>query len=388
MKAIAIQQPWAQLVASGYKRLVKADSDYFAIGERVLIYASGNDPLADNDGELLPPMAKMQLENAKLLGYLTDDELPTGVILGSAEICDFNNDVQGDWKGVDEGDLRYEEYVALHDARIFYDPIKLDNVTGSRIFNVPSMKADSLPESFKLKKITRNGNILCLPCTYDFACDISDVKEYTYSLYVLYNNVYLLCNKENGELALKDIEFLRFSSPWTDEQYRVVESYLEPSTLAQNVYQAVFKIRVLDKRDLGILSQPLQMVAKAALKNGFPIVITPHHIGDYVVSNYVLEFSSMPEKPHYICFYHKEEKYVDVRFTASLLCRLTPSESNMIVSDFTSGHFPFNTTWDTRHLTMCGVIFTDNGMLYEDSTNEFFSRLKNSFISLMGKLQF
>lgn len=363
MKAIAIQQPWAQLVASGYKRIIHTSNLPFDVPERVLIYASGNDPLADNDGENLPPLVRMQLENAKLLGYLTDDELPTRVLLGSVEVVGWNDREGQSWEGVDEEGADSDSYLCLGHANIFYDPIKLENVTGSRVFDVPSMTEDRLPDSFKLNKICRQGEFLTIPCTFDFGCDVSEVKEYTCALYVLYNNKFLLCEDSAGRLSPIKTSYIDFKAPWDTFRFKVTDCYMEPSPFDPNVQQIVYKLKALGSSDFDILPQPLQVMAEAAVKYNFPVKISPRNDGRIIICSRFMGFSLASEAPDFLCFYHKDVERVEFLLTAQIDCCLTKETQDAIFKSHVDMHTPFNVLWDGRRLSVCGVAFAENGHL-------------------------
>lgn len=375
MKAIAIQQPWAQLVASGYKRIIHTSNLPFDVPERVLIYASGNDPLADNDGENLPPLVRMQLENAKLLGYLTDDELPTRVLLGSVEVVGWNDREGQPWEGVDEEGADSNEYLCLGHANIFYDPIKLENVTGSRVFDVPSMTEDRLPDSFKLNKICRNGEILSLPCTYDFGYDICELKEYTYALFVLYNNKFLLCEDTKNGLRPIKTSYIDFKSQWTTYRFKVDETILENSPFNPEVKQIIYKLKALDFADFEMLPQPLEVMAKAAVRSNFPVYISPRENGDFVLSSRIMEFSCAKEAPDFICFYHKDVDRVELQLSAQIDCLLPKEAQDSILKRHVDVHTPFNVRWDGRALSVCGIAFCEDGQLSLQVANQLFGMM-------------
>ena len=370
MKAIAIQQPWAQLVASGYKRIIHTSNLPFDVPERVLIYASGYDPLAENDGENLPPLVRMQLENAKLLGYLTDDELPTRVLLGSVEVIGWNDREGQAWEGVDEEGADSNDYLCLGHANIFYDPIKLENVTGSRVFDVPSMTEDRLPDSFKLQKICRQGNVLTIPCTYDFNFDICELREYTYALYLLYNNKFLLTEEKDGMVSPIETKYIDFKSPWTIQRFKVVDTTIEPSSFDPNVSQIVYKLHALGVPDFDILPQPQQAIAHAAASNGFRVRITPREDGEFVLSSYYLEAVSHDEAPDFICFYHKDVEQVEFLLLAQIDCYYSQETQKAILKDHVNVHTPFNVQWTGRNLSVCGMAFCDNGQLPQNIANQ------------------
>lgn len=385
MKAISIQQPWAQLVASGYKRIIHTTNLPFDVPERVLIYASGYDPLAENDGELLPPLVRMQLENAKLLGYLTDDELPTRALLGSVEVVGWNDREGQPWKGVDEDGADSQDYLCLGDAKLFYDPIKLENVNGSRVFDVISL-SDNLPPSFKLNKICRNEDVLTLPCTYDFSYDIHDVEEYTYSLYVLYNNKFLLCDEVNGTLIPKPTKYVQFKSQWTTYRFRVVDCYLEPSPFDKSVSQIVFKLRALDKSDFDNLPQPLAIMAKVAADNSYPVKLGINSDGNLRICSDHAEFSTPSAIPDYVCFFNSEDQTVELLFTSQIDCTLPQQAQEAIIKKHVNVHFPFNVQWNSRYLSMCGMVFIENNHLSEDVAKRFFNSISNAANSLAEEL--
>lgn len=372
MKAIAIQQPWAQLVASGYKRIIHTSILPFDVPERVLIYASGNDPLAENDGELLPPPVRMQLENAKLLGYLTDDELPTRVLIGSVNVVGWNDFEGQPWKGVDEDGADSQDYLCLRHARLFYDPIKLENVTESRVFNVPPITEQRLPDSFELNKICRNGELLTLPCTYDFGYDICNLKEYTYALFVLSNNKFLLC--EESEEGLKPIKtsYIDFKTQWTTYRFKVAETTLEDSPFDHEVKQIVYKLKALDLADFNILPQPLEVMAKAAVRSKFPVYISPRDNGDFVLSSRIMEFSCSDENPDFICFYHQDVGRVELLLSAQINCFLPKEQQDAILKNHVDVHTPFNVRWDGRNLSVCGIAFCEDGRLSLEVANQLF----------------
>lgn len=386
MKAISIQQPWAQLVASGYKRIIHTSNLPFDVPERVLIYASGYDPLADNDGELLPPLVRMQLENAKLLGYLTDDELPTRVLLGSVEVVGWNDREGQPWKGVDEDGADSQDYLCLGDARLFYDPIKLENITGSRVFQVPSITEDRLPESFKLKKICRNSEILSLPCTYDFGYDICELKEYNYALFVLYNNRFLLCEDTQAGLTPIKTSYIDFKSQWTTYRFKVIETTLEPSPFDPTVKQIVYRLKALDGSDFGMLPQPLEVMAKAAVRSNYPVYISPRDDNDFVLSSRIMEFSCACEAPDFICFYHKDIDRVELLLSAQIDCYLPKEEQDKIFKRHVSMHTPFNVMWDGRSLYVCGTTFCENGKLPLEVANQLFGMMTYYTCSLCNDI--
>lgn len=382
MKAIAIKQPWAQLVASGYKRIIHTSNLPFDVPERVLIYASGNDPLAENDGEMLPPLVRMQLENAKLLGYLTDDELPTRVLLGSVEVVGWNDRVGQSWKGVDEDGADSNDYLCLGDAQLFYDPIKLENVNGSRVFNVPSLSEDNLPDSFKLEKICRSDDVLSIPCTYDFAYDISNVQEYTYSLFLLYNNKFLLCDEVDNTVIPKETSYIVFNSPYSTHRFKVVKSTIEPSPFDESISQIVFTLRALDRRDYHIMPQPLQAMAEAIIRNDFPVKVYDREPGNFMLSQVDTNFPFFDAKPTYLCFYHKENQTVEVLFGSEISTPLTIPQQKDFLKKNVDMHFPFNVQWDGRFLHLCGIVYLDNGKLSEDVAFRFFKQISDAAYSL------
>lgn len=382
MKAIAIKQPWAQLVASGYKRIIHTSNLPFDVPERVLIYASGNDPLAENDGELLPPLVRMQLENAKLLGYLTDDELPTRVLLGSVNVVGWNDREGQSWKGVDEEGADSQDYLCLGDAQIFYDPIKFENVNGSRVFQVPSMTEDKLPDSFKLKKICRQGEVLSIPCTYDFAYDICELKEYTYALYLLYNNKFLLCDEKDGELAPIKTKYIDFNSPWTTHRFKVAETIIEPSAFDPTVKQIVYKLKALGISDFKMLPQPLEAIAEVAVSSNFPVKIEPRENNNFVISSRTLEFSCGSETPDFIAFYHDDVEQVEILFSAQIDCYLPKEVQDKILKQHVGMHTPFNVQWDSRMLTVCGMAFAERGKLSKYVANQLFNTMAIFSLSL------
>lgn len=386
MKAIAIQQPWAQLVASGYKRIIHTSNLPFDVPERVLIYASGYDPLAENDGENLPPLVRMQLENAKLLGYLTDDELPTRVLLGSVEVVGWNDREGQPWEGVDEEGADSNDYLCLGHANIFYDPIKLENVTGSRVFDVPSMTEDRLPDSFKLNKICRNGEILSLPCTYDFGYDICELKEYTYALYVLYNNKFLLCEDTKDGMKPLKTSYIDFKTPWPTYRFKVTETLLEDSPFDTNVKQIVFKLKALDFADFKMLPQPLEVMAKAAVRSKFPVYISPRENGDFIISSRIVEFSCAREEPDFICSYHKDADRVELLLSAQIDCFLPKEQQDNIFKQHIGMHTPFNVRWDGRSLFVCGVAFCEDGQLSLHVANQFFGMMTYYTCSLCNEI--
>lgn len=91
MRALSIRQPWAELILRGIKTIEYRSRPTRIVGERFYIYAAGKKWKGTNSGKVwsrdlsMPghALSEWMLELAKVLIL---DDLPTGVIVGSAMI--------------------------------------------------------------------------------------------------------------------------------------------------------------------------------------------------------------------------------------------------------------------------------------------------------------
>lgn len=190
MKAIAIPQPWAQLVVSGCKRFLLAKYFPFEEGETVLIYASDLDPKADEDACFLAPYDRMLLENARVFGYLTEDELPTNAFIGCVQVMHYNvgEDVSGFTcylpKHLYIGDKKGPVEIQFENPQAFEEPIPFETDHTELFFDAP-LAAANLPNPFTFRQFCCFTSKIFAPCSYQFLYDIGDLKEYVYTLNLL-----------------------------------------------------------------------------------------------------------------------------------------------------------------------------------------------------------
>lgn len=192
MKAIAIKQPWAQLVISGCKRFILSESFPFKHGETILVYASDYDAAADENGCFLAPCDRLMLENARLFGYLTEDELPTNAFIGCVKVVHYNIGESvtdftcylSDYLFI--GDKKGPVEIGVDNPLSFNKPIPYDAPNTGMFFDTP-ITAQSLPETFAYRQFSGFLSQIFVPCSYAFFYDVADLDEYIYSINLLPN---------------------------------------------------------------------------------------------------------------------------------------------------------------------------------------------------------
>lgn len=190
MKAISIPQPWAQLVISGCKRFFLSDIFPFEDGEAVLVFASDYDPLADENGCSLASFDRMLIENARIFGYLTEDELPTNSFIGCVQVSHHNKgedvSVYTCWlpQYLCIGDKKGPAEIEFENPRAFFKSIPFISDLDASFFDAP-LKPDELPESFAFRQFGSAFSKIFVPCSLKFLNDIADLEEYVYSIYLL-----------------------------------------------------------------------------------------------------------------------------------------------------------------------------------------------------------
>ena len=161
---------------------------------------------------------------------------------------------------------------------------------------------------------------------------------------------------------------------------------MEDSPFDTNVKQIVFKLKALDFADFKMLPQPLEVMAKAAVRSKFPVYISPRENGDFIISSRIVEFSCAREEPDFICSYHKDADRVELLLSAQIDCFLPKEQQDNIFKQHIGMHTPFNVRWDGRSLFVCGVAFCEDGQLSLHVANQFFGMMTYYTCSLCNEI--
>jgi hypothetical protein len=171
MKALSIQQPWAQYIAAGIKDIENRSWALKTFPQRVLIHTGKKKQFESTDD--LPMLYQLIIENAENIGIVPlIDDMPTGAIIGVVDIVDCKiGDESSVWSNFSDDPAHPIYNLKLANAKLFKEPIL--NVKGKQgIFDVPEIDEEHLPETVDVPCITRKGNELFIPL------DEEEVEEY------------------------------------------------------------------------------------------------------------------------------------------------------------------------------------------------------------------
>jgi hypothetical protein len=171
MKALSIQQPWAQYIAAGIKDIENRSWALKTFPQRVLIHTGKKKQFESTDN--LPMLYQLIIENAENIGIVPlIDDMPTGAIIGVVDIVDCNvEDDSSVWSNFSDDPAHPIYNLKLVNAKLFKEPIL--NVKGKQgIFDVPEIDEEHLPETVDVPCISRKGNELFIPL------DEEEVEEY------------------------------------------------------------------------------------------------------------------------------------------------------------------------------------------------------------------
>lgn len=160
MKTLALQQPWASLVASGIKKIENRSWTTPYRG-RVLIVASGRkvptEFILDQPVEWYCAMYTEQI-----FGNLPESpDLPVGAIIGYADLVDVTQGVTEDvWDNTDDGCYKWH----FENARLLDKPIPVAQA-GTDLYDTPEVTEDNLPPAHRvaLSYPRLEGTTLVLP---------------------------------------------------------------------------------------------------------------------------------------------------------------------------------------------------------------------------------
>jgi hypothetical protein len=171
MKALSIQQPWAQYIAAGIKDIENRSWALKTFPQRVLIHTGKKKQFECTDD--LPMLYQLIIDNAEHIGIVPlIEDMPTGAIIGVVDIVDCKvEDDSSVWSNFSDDPAHPIYNLKLANAKLFKEPIL--NVKGKQgIFDVPEIDEEHLPEIVDVPCITRNGNELFIPL------DEEEVEEY------------------------------------------------------------------------------------------------------------------------------------------------------------------------------------------------------------------
>lgn len=204
MKTLSIQQPWAQLIASGIKEV---ENRTWATKHRgkILIHASSKKVTASWYKKTFIEWAQVTANHQFFGNIPYDDELPTCAIIGYVEVVDCEEGAtDGYWDGFPE-DVKWR----LKDAYLFDEPI-LDVKGKLNLFEY-DLDENNLPPAHKveLRFPFLDGNTLVIPVSEADIDELSAADMYEFGLvegtdYI--NQIF----PEPGSDQMADIKQLRF----------------------------------------------------------------------------------------------------------------------------------------------------------------------------------
>lgn len=228
MKAISIPQPWAQLVACGFKETIDSSWKLNAFPMKVLIHASGVDPRVANG--TLPETCKLLLDNACQFGYIGDiDNLPIDAIIGCVDIVGCDEDVVTEWSDPDsEKNLPFVFYA--ENARRFKDAV-LGYKGRTGLFEVKDFDEDELPPSWSPNLLRRDGVELALPISQEYFDSVTESGDFgAISFNVLDSNFHIFCEELADGIQPLPIEYLTMFPDYYHYEYRVTDIELVEMT--------------------------------------------------------------------------------------------------------------------------------------------------------------
>lgn len=146
MKTLALQQPWASLIASGIKDIENRTWSTPYRG-KVLLVASSKKITRSFEGEN-PLEWVAAISNEQLFGNLPkNDELPLSAIVGYADLVEITQGVTDNvWDGQDPQGYKWR----FENARLFNEPI-----TGIKaklkLYDTPEFNEDNLPPAHEVE---------------------------------------------------------------------------------------------------------------------------------------------------------------------------------------------------------------------------------------------
>lgn len=171
MKAIALQQPWASLIACGISDVANLPESP-NLSEQVLLVAS-HTPVSEDLFEQIPVEYSATIGNNILMGNLPQlDSLPLNTIVGYANISGESTEITEDTPIWGTGPV----IIQFDNVHIFDKPIKLaDKITENSIFEIPETKIGTLPPSHKpaTRSLYLNGDELIVPLAAKYFNEIT-----------------------------------------------------------------------------------------------------------------------------------------------------------------------------------------------------------------------
>ena len=334
MKAISIPQPWAQLVACGFKETIDSSWELTAFPMRVLIHASGVDPRIANG--TLPDTCKLLLDNASQFGYIGDiDNLPTDAIIGCVDVVGCDKDVVTEWSDPDaKKNLPFVFYT--ENARRFKDAV-LGYKGRSGLFEVKDFDEDELPASWSPNLLRRDGVELALPISQKFFDSVTESGDFgAISFNVLDSNFHIFCEELVDGIQPLPIEYLTMFPDYYHYEYRVTDIELVEMTdeetgeplMYTDQYGAkkpytkvVYHLSPIEDELFDSFSESAKEVVRFVRSMKFPYFIIPEdgnengEVNWYAISNCnkVLEYENILLYFHYII--QEDRKMVTLTLT-------------------------------------------------------------------------
>ena len=159
MKAISIQQPWADLICSGVKDVENRSWKPTTVPMRVLITSSSTRSKLKNE-DMLPLCWLLPVENAQLMGNLFDlGSAPLSAVVGVATIADYVEQSDSVW--AQEGKGAEYKWI-IKDAQFFAEPI--EGIKGKlHFYDVPEVDENNLPPLVPHYEMKREAAHLYIP---------------------------------------------------------------------------------------------------------------------------------------------------------------------------------------------------------------------------------
>lgn len=228
MKAISIPQPWAQLIARGFKTTFESRWELTAFPSRVLIHAGAVDPRYENG--TLPDTVKLLLENAAQFGYIdTEKPLITDAILGYVDVMGCEKDAITEYTDPNSSDNPPFVFY-LENARRFREPFL--GYKGRRgLFEIDDIEDEDLEKAVHPNILNLDERILSLPISQKIVDSVRSEGDFAaISFNVLDSNVDVFCEHLSDGIQPRQIEYLYLFPDYYHEYYRVTDIELMEMT--------------------------------------------------------------------------------------------------------------------------------------------------------------
>lgn len=321
MKAISITQPWAQLVACGFKETIDSNWELTKFPMRVLIHASGIDPrVADGS---LPDACKLLLENAIQFGYISNvEDLPTDAVIGYVDILGCEKEVITEWS--DSNHENNPPFVFYTEKPRRFKEAVLGYNGRPGLFEIEDFDEDELPPSWSPNLLKRDGAELSLPISQKLFDKVTELGDFdTISFNILDSNFHIFCEELADGIQPLPIEYLTMFPDYYHYEYRVndteIEEMVDEETSEPLMYKDQFgKLRPITKILYHIspiadelfetFSEPAKEVVRFVRLNKFPYFIIPEdgnengQVNWYAITNgqKVLEYEGILLYFHFI----------------------------------------------------------------------------------------